>query len=101
MRRLLILFAVLAACVLLTGASCGRTRPEPPEREVVVQKEIVTVEVPVYRSLPPELVRDCDSVPEGPNSQVFELLARARRALADCGARMREVRGRQGSQSER
>lgn len=100
MRRTLLLLLAMLVLACLAGASCGTTRPEPPEAGVVVQKEIVRVEVPVYRALPPELVQDCQDVPEGHNSEAFTLLARARAALADCTARMREVRAKQGRKAE-
>ena len=94
--RLAILLAALTISPLLAGASCT-TRPEPPERSVVVTPEITYVEVPVYRGFDEQLTRDCLTVPEGTNSEAFTLLALARKALADCTARMREIRARQGA----
>lgn len=96
--RLAILLAVITISPLLAGASCT-PRPEPPERAVVVTPEITYVEVPVYRPLDEQLTRDCLAVPEGANSEAFTLLALARKALAECAARMREVRARQGARA--
>lgn len=100
MRRTLMLLLAMLVLAFLTGASCSNTRPEPPEAGVVVQKEIVRVEVPVYRALPPHLVTDCKAVPDGSNSEAFTLLAKAREALAECAGRMRQVREKQGKRAE-
>jgi hypothetical protein len=96
MRPILALMVTIPMVLALTAASCGNTRPAPPEREVVVQPEIVTVEVPVYLPLDSALTEDCNDVADGPNSAVFAINAQQRAALAECTARMREIREMQG-----
>lgn len=96
MRPILALMAAIPLALALTAASCGNTRQAPPERQVVVQPEIVTLEVPVYRSLDDALTADCPEVGPGPNSAVFTINAQLRAALAACTGRMREIRELQG-----
>lgn len=96
MRPILAVLFAVPMVLALTAASCGTTRVPPPEREVVVQPQLVTVEVPVYRSFDSALTADCPDVGDGPNSAVFTLNAQLRAALATCTGRMREIRELQG-----